>query len=152
MVEFFRNVNEILDFAIKEEEKARDFYLYLAKRVERPAMKKNFEEFAGEEQKHKERLLEVKEGKRTAKEVEEVPDMKMSDYLVNVTPSRDMDYGDALILAMKREKAAYRLYTRLAEVVEDENMRQVFQGLASEEAKHKMAFEVEYDEHYMSEN
>lgn len=151
-MKYFRNVDEILDFAIKEEEKARDFYLYLAKRVERPAMKESFEEFAGEEQKHKERLLEVKEGKRSAKKVEEVPDMKISDYLVDVTPKKDMDYGDALILAMKREKAAYRLYTRLAEVVDDENLSQVFKSLASEEAKHKMAFEIEYDEHYMAEN
>jgi len=151
-VEFFRNVDEILDFAIKEEEKARDFYLYLAKRVKRPAMKETFEEFAGEEEKHKKRLLEVKEGQRSAKEAEEVPDMKMSDYLVDVTPSKDMDYGDALILAMKREKAAFRLYTRLSQVVTDANLSQVFKSLASEEAKHKMAFEVEYDEHYMAEN
>ncbi len=151
-MEFFRNVDEILDFAIKEEEKARDFYLYLAKRVKRPAMKETFEEFAGEEEKHKKRLLEVKEGQRSAKEAEEVPDMKMSDYLVDVTPSKDMDYGDALILAMKREKAAFRLYTRLSQVVTDANLSQVFKSLASEEAKHKMAFEVEYDEHYMAEN
>lgn len=151
-MQYFKNVGEVLDFAIREEEKARDFYLDLAGRVERPAMKKNFEEFAQEEQKHRDRLLEVKEGRREVKPSQEVPDMKMSDYLVDVIPSEDMDYGDALILAMKREKAAYRLYTRLAEVVDDDNLQQVFKSLASEEAKHKMAFEVEYDEHYMAEN
>ena len=73
------------------------------------------------------------------------------DYLVDVTPSSDMGFQDALILAMKKEKAAFRLYSDLAAVAADERIRDLFRALAQEEAKHKLRFELEYDD-LMSEN
>ena len=63
-----------------------------------------------------------------------------------------MDYQSALILAMKKEKAAFRLYTDLAASTEDEGIRDLFQGLAQEEAKHKLRFEVEYDDDFLRDN
>ena len=63
-----------------------------------------------------------------------------------------MDYQSALVLAMKREKAAFRLYTALAAKVDDEALRELFLRLAQEEAKHKLHFEIEYDEHVLTEN
>jgi rubrerythrin len=53
---------------------------------------------------------------------------------------------------MKKEKAAFKLYTDLATSVSDENLRSVFKMLAQEEAKHKLRFEIEYDENILSEN
>jgi len=58
-----KTVGEILDFAIKNEEDAYQFYTDLAKKMERPQMKKVFEDFAKEEQGHKQKLLGVKGGK-----------------------------------------------------------------------------------------
>ena len=57
-----------------------------------------------------------------------------------------MDYQQALIVAMKQEKAAYKLYSDLAAKVTFEGLRNTFLMLAQEEAKHKLHFEVEYDE------
>jgi rubrerythrin len=81
-----------------------------------------------------------------------VPDLKVGDYLVDVQPTADMTYQDALILAMKKEKAAYRLYNDLAVMSEDAGLRDVMLMLAQEEAKHKVRFEIEYDEYVMTEN
>ena len=53
---------------------------------------------------------------------------------------------------MKKEKAAYRLYTHLAGVAGDKNLSKTFLGLAQEEAKHKLRFEIEYDEVVLKEN
>ena len=50
-------------------------------------------------------------------------------------PSASMDYQSALILAMKQEKAAFRLYTDLAASTDDEKTRDLFLSLAQEEAK-----------------
>ncbi len=56
-----------------------------------------------------------------------------------------MSYQDALILAAKKEKAAFMLIQILSEAVEDGEMKTFFEILAQEEAKHKLRFEIEYD-------
>jgi len=69
-----------------------------------------------------------------------------------VVPSSDMTYPDALILAMKKEKNAFRLYMMLSEASADPGMKSLFLSLATEESKHKLRFEVEYDEYILREN
>lgn len=144
---------EILDFAIREEEKAAEFYRMMAGRVDQPAMRKAFEDFAREEDGHKAKLLGVKRGNRAISSKERVLDLKIVDYLVKVDPfSAELDYQQILVVAMKKEKAAFLLYQTLAEVAEDKNLRDLFLALAQEEAKHKLRFEIEYDEHVLTEN
>jgi rubrerythrin len=52
----------------------------------------------------------------------------------------------------KRERAAFELYSDMAEKVPDTNLKQVFVGLAGEEAKHKLFFETEYEEGVLKHN
>ena len=146
------HVDEILDFAIQREQEAHDFYMDLAKKMDRPGMKEVFTQFAGEELGHRKKLEAVKQGKRLMSAKEKVQDLKIAEYLVSVDPDEDLDYQKALILAMKREKASYKLYTDLAATVEDQELKQIFLGLAQEEAKHKLRFEVEYDDVILAEN
>ena len=47
---------------------------------------------------------------------------------------------------MRMEKAAFRLYSDMAAMAEDEAIRQSLLALANEEAKHKLHFEIEYDD------
>lgn len=146
------SVEAILDFAIEREQEACDFYTSLANTVEKPEMKEVFEHFAHEEKGHKDKLLGIKRGKIVFPEHKTIQDLKIADYMVDVPASTDMDYQQALILAMKKEKAAFRLYTNLAGMVDDPNLSMVFQSLAQEEAKHKLRFEIEYDENIMQDN
>ncbi len=145
------SVDDVLDFAIGEEEGAVAFYTKLAERAESPGMRKALLEFAQEEMVHKDRLVAVKNGESFEPSGQSVQDLKISDYLVDVIPRPDMSFQDALILAMKKEKAAFRLYSDLAGVASDERVRNVFLALAQEEAKHKLRFELEYDD-LLSEN
>jgi rubrerythrin len=145
-------VDEVLDYAIDQEQQAADFYASLAERAEKAGMKKILLDFAEEETRHKERLLAVKAGEHELTPEQEVLDLKISDYLVEVDESPDISYQDALIVAMKRERAAYELYSDMAEKVPESNLRRVFIGLAKEEAKHKLFFESEYDERVLMDN
>ena len=87
----FDSVEEILDFAIRSEEKAHDFYTSLADRVKRESMKQAFLEFAQEELGHKEKLLKIKEGEMLLPREEKVLDLKIAEYVEDVTPSEEID-------------------------------------------------------------
>ena len=50
-----------------------------------------------------------------------------------------------LVLAMNREKAAFRIYTNLASIATEKECHDVLLGLAQEEAQHKLRLEIEYD-------
>jgi rubrerythrin len=151
-MEKWNNIEDVLDFAMDSEEEAVQFYTRLAERVEKPWMRAVFEGFAREEQGHKAKLAAIKEGRVDLPAPAKVQDLKIGDYLVDQKPNPELDYQEALILAMKKEKAAFRLYSDLANVTEDEKLRQVFQALAQEEAKHKLRFEIEYDDNILTEN
>ncbi|GAK52518.1 rubrerythrin [Candidatus Moduliflexus flocculans] len=150
----FESLDEILDFAIAEEEAAAAFYRELAAKMERRSMREVFEGFAREEDGHKAKLLAVQHGATPFTVKQPVFDLKIADYVVDVDANPavpDMDYQQALILAMKKEKGAFRLYTLLGEQAQEESFRTLFLGLAQEEAKHKLRFELEYDEQFLHE-
>ena len=148
----FKSIDDILDFAIDEEQKAVDFYLDLASRDTSEEMKIVFEEFAQEEVKHKMRLTKVKEEGLYEMEPEKITDLKIVDFLVNVKPSPGMTYQDALVVAMSKEKAAFKLYLALSERAPNKQMKDLFLSLAQEESRHKLRFELEYDEYVYREN
>jgi len=145
-------VDQILDFAIKNEEDAAEFYTNLASKMDKPSMKKVFEEFAIEEKEHKAKLLAVKKGKLMVGSEKKVMDLKLSNNLVEIKLDANLNYQDALIVAMKAEKAAYKLYNDLASAADDANLKSTLLNLAQEEAKHKLRFEIEYDDFVLTEN
>ena len=140
------DIEQILNFAINEEQAAADFYTKMADRATAPAMREVFEDFAREEQKHKAKLEAIKAGGTFKRAAKQPIDLKIADYLVDVTPTPDMDYRSALVVAMKKEKAAFKLYTDLANSTPDETLKATFLMLAREEARHKLGFEIEYDD------
>ncbi|MDD5092273.1 MAG: ferritin family protein [Candidatus Wallbacteria bacterium] len=148
----FGNLYEILDYAIREEEKSNHFYQDLSGRVTKKWIRDLMREFAAEELEHRSRLLDIKNGSRIIAQGQEVTDLGLAEVTESAEPSADMDYQDALILAMKMEKAAYKLYSDLAYSVEDKVLKVLFKALAREEAGHKLRFELEYDEHVLTEN
>ncbi len=147
----FRSVDEVLDFAISREEESYAFYSDLAKKVTKPGMSDLFSQFADEERGHKQKLLGVKSGKSLVPSQKKITDLKMAEYLVDEKPGANMGYQEALILAMKKEKAAFRLYTDLAASAPDAGLKSTFLALAQEEAKHKLRFEIEYDDEILAE-
>jgi desulfoferrodoxin-like iron-binding protein len=148
----FKSVTEVLDFAIEKEEEARQFYLEWAEKLESKALREQFIQFAGEESKHKEKLQRVKGGGTFKPAARQVTDLKIVDYLVDIVPTPEMDYQEALIVAMRREKAAFKFYSDLAAMAQDDGLRETFQALAQEEAKHKLRLETWYEKEIYTEN
>jgi rubrerythrin len=139
-------IDQALAFAIGEEQAAAEFYTQLAAQAKAPAMREVFEGFAHEERMHKTRLEAIKASGTFKLAGKPVADLKIADYTVEVEPSPNLDYRGALLLAMKKEKAAFKLYSDLAASAPGEDTRAVFLALAQEEAKHKLRFEIEYDD------
>ena len=148
----FNNIDEILAFAIDQEQKAVEFYTGLAKDAHSDEMKRVFLEFAGEEIRHKKRLTQIREQGVCTMPNEKVADLKIADYMVEVKATGKLSYEEALVLAMKREKSAFKLYSNLAERAPTQELRDIFESLAMEESRHKLRFELEYDEYVLREN
>ncbi len=148
----FGSVDDVLDFAMAREQEAVEFYTALAGRVKKAWMKDVFEQFANEERGHKAKIKAIKDGKKMVPAAKKIQDLKIGDYLVEEEPKPDMEYQDALVLAMKKEKKAFQLYTHLAEQVDDTDLKASLLAMAQEEAKHKLRFEVEYDDYVLKEN
>ncbi len=149
----FSSVEQILDYAIEQEEEACRFYMNLSDMVERREISQVLKDFANEEKHHKEKLQGVKEGRRFLHiNVEKVLDLKIAEYIKEEEPQSNLDYQQALILAMQREKNAFRMYTDLAKATDNAELKDLFLGLAQEEAKHKLRFEIEYEEHVLQDN
>jgi rubrerythrin len=142
----FESVGEILEFAIAREEEANRLYMDLAARTENPGMRRVFEDFAEVELEHKAKLeLEaMKEGIVVAPK-ERLAAFKLSDYVADAESVPEMNYKDALMFSIRKERISVRLYVDLAEIVEDAGSREVLLSLAEEEAGHKARFEIEYE-------
>lgn len=152
IMEKFESVDAVLDFAIAREEEAFDLYHGLASQTSDPKLEELFTSFAKVEAGHKLKLEGIKEGTTYLPVRQNPVDLKISDYLVEVEPSPDMSFQDALVLAMKREQAANELYSNLAATLGDPLLAELFNQLAKEEAAHKARFQDLYEENFLSEN
>lgn len=142
----WNSIDQALNFAIGEEQAAADFYTQLANQVKVPGMREALASFAQEEMKHKAKLQAIQAGGAFQPSGEQVANLKVAEYVVDVSPDPNLDYRGVLVMAMKKEKAAFKLYTDLAASATDGTVRDTFLALAQEEARHKLHFEVEYDD------
>jgi len=142
----------VVQFALEKEKEAVEFYNECADTSTRSGMKQAFQEMAHEEEHHVKMLENFTPKKTESLRIKDMPNLKISDYLVNMKFTPDMKYQDLLILAMKREDAAYALYNNLATQSSDESIVKLFQILAQEELKHKNRLEKEYDEVVLKNN
>ncbi len=139
-------VEQALDFAIAREKEAQAFYLEWAEKATTPEMTSVFLEFAEQERQHGETLEKVRKENKVLQFKEDLfPSMHLVDFVVDARMGPDMTLEDALAVAMKREKAAYRIYIELAAAAESEALVDIFVSLAHEEANHRVRLEIEYD-------
>ena len=147
----FENLEAIVDFAIEKEQEAADFYSNLSQQESFAGSSKMFEEFAVEERKHQ-KLLEEFKTKGVTKRMQDyqlkwITDIKRSDYVVDLEFQPGMPYNEILMLAMKREEKALKLYNDFQVQADTEDGKALFKILCQEEAKHKLALETMYDDY-----
>ncbi|MCK5246723.1 ferritin family protein [Candidatus Bipolaricaulota bacterium] len=143
-------MRKALDFAIAKEKEAEAFYKEWSQKAKDPAVQGLFAELAGVEHGHMEILSQITPEEMAAGGDSTVSKLNLSDLLVDVKASPKLNVQEAMILAMKREEGAVKLYSRLAEM--NGEARSLFEALAKEEGRHKAKLEAEYDDHVLIEN
>jgi rubrerythrin len=136
---------QALDIAIGEEQFAADFYERMAEQTDSSKLQEIFKGFSREERAHKAKLEFIKSTGEIKPVAEQPIALKHADYH-SVQPSSTLNKKEALLLAMSKEKAAFKLYSALAENAPNNALRTAFSTLALEEANHKLRFEIAYDD------
>ncbi|RJQ74951.1 MAG: rubrerythrin, partial [Desulfobacteraceae bacterium] len=113
--------------------------------------KEMLKEFSGQERKHQAILEDLKAGKIDQQlksyKFKWVTDIKRSDYVDDVAYHPGMGYKELLMLAMKREEKALKLYNELLANAKTDAQKKVFKMLCQEEATHKLSLESIYDDY-----
>lgn len=143
---------EIILFAIRKEVEAATLYGIYANLVSSEGVRQMFKDLQAEEQKHKKILENLKKEDVTRYRLKKVPDLKIGDYIKEEDYSPEMNYQEALLLAIKREKNSVRLYRDLSKGAEEPQLKKIFLVLSQEESKHKLRLETEYDQRVLTEN
>jgi rubrerythrin len=138
------NLNEYKDIikqAIANEVEARKFYDQAAKTLTDPYLKSLFNDLAEEEKKHRDILTKIISSDTIDRYFSESRDFKVAETMDEPELSMDMKPADAFALAMKKEEAAMKQYTEMANMCDDDGKRQVFLDLAAMERDHKLKME-----------
>ena len=148
-----KTIAEIINFAIEKEVEAYQLYSSTAQRVKDTSAKKLLEELAEEERMHEKSLKDLsKAAELMSVEIKSVPDLKISDHLVESSIDAESDIQEVLIFAMKAEKAAYELYSELVKTATEDVHKSAFTRLAQMELIHKNKLEALYDDMFYSDN
>jgi len=153
---FEPSLKAILEAAINIEEESYRLYTMAQEKVNYPSSKELLKELAGEELKHKEKLLVLIKNKakisKLGSQAKSIQDLKIVDSMKDVTLTEDADYQTILVYAAKREKSTHEYYKSLATVFKGTEVEELFSRLAKEELIHKNKIEREYDEYVLREN
>jgi rubrerythrin len=147
----FENLDDIIEFAIEKEKEAAQFYMMVSEEESMLGSRRMLAEFAAEEKKHQ-ALLENIGKKGIADGLPEytfkwIKDIKRSDFMVDMEYQKGMAYNEILMIAMKREEKALKLYNSFLDNAKSEDEKALFKMLCQEEAKHKLTLETMYDDH-----
>jgi len=144
----FKSVSEILRFSISKERASIQFYRDLLLQLVDPATKSLFEVLIHKEQEHVEALqLEMEKIGHTVDVSEEESDplFRWDETLETDDLTHILSFIDALLLAIQKERASFRLYAKLLATVKDEELSEVLLELAEEEMRHVLQLEGEYE-------
>ena len=149
-------LQSIIRTAIQREIDAYTLYSTAGKAAQNAQAKEMLKDVAAQEEGHRKKLEGLLAGKvfRVLSKTQQrkVVDLKITDYLIEEPLSPDSDFQTILIVAGKRERASFELYSALARVAGDTDTKRLFEFLASEELTHKHRVESLYDELVYKEN
>ena len=137
-------IEKALKIGAEMELESYKLYTETAKKAKYPSAKKLLEEIAADEKKHREYFLNGLKNPshlklRTIQK--EIPDLKITDQLVNIPLDPKADYPQILIFAAQREKATHDFYVNIALKLKDTDLGKVFDNFAKEELRHKYLLE-----------
>ncbi|MDD5011012.1 MAG: ferritin family protein [Phycisphaerae bacterium] len=140
----FDSVDEALNFAIIREIDANTFYIKLAGIVKDTGLAKVLADLAAEELAHRKTLQAVKEGKCGLTD-EAIKKIDFVEYVDDAPIESKMKYIDLLVIGIKKEETSRKLYSDLAAAAETDEIKDIFQQLEQQEARHRHRFEAEHE-------
>jgi rubrerythrin len=147
-------LSELLKAAIYKENTSEAFYIAAQQNTDNPSATRLMRELADEEHRHSQMLKELKERdwKDNEWRREEIPNLRISEYLIEIHKLERASLQDTVVSAMKREQHAVEFYSRLMSVLRSEDAKQLCERLAHEELNHKYRLEVFYDDFFYGED
>ncbi|MFC1825945.1 ferritin family protein [Thermodesulfobacteriota bacterium] len=139
-------LSEVLDKAIQREEEAYQFYMDILDHIEDKSVKEAIEWVAGEEKKHKDFLVNYREGRygSDSLRMSDVVHYNIAEHQEEPEIAKDMRREDVFLVASHRELKSYNFYTELAELHPRGDTREMLIRIANEELKHKEKMEYLY--------
>jgi rubrerythrin len=148
----FASKDEILEFASVREDEAARFYAEGAAAARTEILRALFLDLEAEERRHKALLEKFRSGRAVPLAGGRVPDMGLTDALVEEPFDPEGTAQDILILAARREARAADLYGRLSSLAANAEEKNLFEYLIRQERSHKLRLENEYEALILSEN
>jgi rubrerythrin len=142
-------IKKVLEMGAEMELQSYTLYTKHAENSEYPGASRLLTRLAEDELRHRQYFLKALENPdcievRTLEE--DIPDMKVTDKLINVPLDPKADFPQILKFAAQREKSTYDFYSQIASKHEGTEMGKLFHNFAVEELEHKKLLEEEYDE------
>jgi rubrerythrin len=148
----FASTAEILRFAIEREEEAAVSYADLARDAVDPVHKALLLELQSEEKNHRRLLENIADGRTIVLTDREIPDLKLSDDVIEEPLGPESGFQDLLIHAARKEASAIELYTGLRDAASDPEFRRLLAFLIQQEKGHKLRLEQEYEKQILQED
>ena len=147
----FESFEDVLDFAILQEQAAQEFYKSISTQVKDPSVQEFYRLLVAEETNHEEKLRTLKRYAYAMRKPD-LKDLVESGYLDALPIPPDISFKEAIKFALDKERSARQLYTILADLSEREELEQLFRLLASQEMEHIRYFQREYEAIQLAEN
>jgi len=144
----FTSVLDILKFSISKEQASVRFFQDLASKAEDPMTRSLLEVLVQKEQEHVAELEFEMEKLGCAVDSSKIQNdtiFRWDERLDEDEAVRDMNFVQALVLAIQKERAAFRLYIQIMTTVKDQELSAVLMELAEEEMRHVIELEQQYE-------
>ncbi len=140
-------IDNLLVEALNSELEAKKFYNDASEKAKSQAGKNLFSELADFEQNHYERVKKIIESRSSQIELksENVQDVKKINPEIEgeFEPNKD-EIVTVINMAIDAEKKAQERYSKIAEIIEDNESKIIFQNLALDEKNHQRILEDEF--------
>ena len=137
-------LKDIISFAVENEIDAYKFYKNASEKIKDNTLKETFKDLADEELKHKKFLEDFLSSDVNTIELNDFSDYKIAETVDKPALTIDMDFSEAIALAMKKEEEAMDMYKNLADVCKNNEQKELFLGLMKMEQMHKSRLEDIY--------
>ena len=143
---------KIIEYAIEREIEAASFYHNLQNTVKHESSRQTLLDLEHMEIGHKTLLENLTNEGIDSYIPPIITNMMISELLKEPELDQSASFQEILIVAIKREEVANKLYLTLSEGSETPETKNLFLKLATEEAKHKLQLESLYDREVLIEN